>query len=65
MVQYARVVNDIVAEVFSLPSGFTIAECFNAGIPGTWVECDGTPGVESNWTYNGTAFAAPTGMPAA
>ena len=57
---YARVVSATVQETFSVPAGFSIAECFNPGVPGSWVECDQTLGVAFDWTYDGSTFTPPT-----
>jgi len=60
MAHYARVVNGVVAEIFSPPAGMDVTpeDVFGSTVPGTWIECG--PEVQPYWTWNETdGFAAP------
>jgi hypothetical protein len=56
---YARVVDGVVTEFFSLPDGFTIDECWSPAVVGQFVLIPDNVAVEQGWTYDGTTFAAP------
>jgi hypothetical protein len=59
MTKYARVIEGSVFELFDLPVGVEIADCFHPGIPGKWVDCTSTPDISHGWQYDGSAFHPP------
>jgi hypothetical protein len=61
MTLYARVQDGVVAELFTPPDGVSIASCFVASIAAMFVAAP--DGVQQGWTYDGSAFAAPTPPP--
>jgi len=48
MPKYAHVIDNIVVEVFTPPSGFSINDCFHSDL--TWVQCDTPSGVGYGWS---------------
>jgi hypothetical protein len=56
MAIYARIAAGVVAELFTLPPGAAISDCFHPGLQ--WVPCDGMSGVAVGWTYVSGTFAA-------
>ena len=60
---YARIDNNAVAELFTPPAGFAIADCFHSDL--VWVDVTSvSPAPQPGWTYVGGAFAAPSAPPA-
>lgn len=61
MATYARVLDGIVAELFTPPDGVPIEDCFHADL--TWIDCSATPDVAPGWTATETGgvwtFAPP------
>jgi hypothetical protein len=57
MAKYARIVNDIVVEVFTPPVGVDISECFTAELVAQFIECPEE--ISPLWTYNGSIFIEP------
>lgn len=47
MATYARLNGSTVAEIFTTPRGFSIADCFHSDL--IWVPCDSPPGVAVGW----------------
>jgi hypothetical protein len=65
MSTYARIQNGIVAEIFLVPAGFTLAECVVAALMPSFVDIDGiAPAPQPGWTFTAPAtFAAPVPVP--
>ncbi len=61
MSRYARIQDNIVAEIVMVPEGMDIADMFHAGIVGSFVACP--DGVGPNWQSDGDGFAAPAAPP--
>lgn len=59
MTEYARVSNGVVAQTFTPPSGFTLAECFTAEIAAQFVAVPSGVPVGEGWAYTGGTFAPP------
>lgn len=55
--KYARVVNNLVWETFTPPTGVDISECFTAELVSQFTECPNN--VEIDWTYDGSTFTEP------
>lgn len=56
--KYARIVDSIVAEVFTPPEGFALEECFTAELVAQFTACPDH--VEGGWTINEVGdFVAP------
>jgi hypothetical protein len=60
---YARVVNGLVVELFTPPDEIPIEDCFHPEIAAQFVPVPDGLAVEQGWTYDGTAFAAPVPVP--
>lgn len=54
---YARFQDGVVAEIFTLPKGMTLADCFHRDVAAQFEPCgaDARPG----WVRKGKGFAAP------
>lgn len=63
MAEYARVVDGVVAELFTPPSGVTLADCFHADVAASFVAVPDGVTAAQGWTYDGHTFAAPPPPP--
>jgi hypothetical protein len=59
----ARSDNSIVVELFALPDGFALADCFLADIAAQFVPAPHRATVQQGWSWHGTVFAAPPPPP--
>ncbi len=58
MLNYARIVNATIVELFTPPDGFTIDDCFHPDVASTFVVIPDGIDPAPGWTYDGT-FAPP------
>jgi len=59
---YARINNGVVVELFTPPSGFTLAECFHPDVVAQFVAV-GSATVAVGYLYSGGTFTAPPAPP--
>lgn len=65
MTVVAIIAGATVREVFTLPAGFTVAECIHADLLGSCVDVTAvTPQPQQGWSYAGGVFTAPPPPPA-
>ncbi|KEA07110.1 DUF4376 domain-containing protein [Rhizobium rhizogenes] len=57
---YARVSDDIVTEIISLPDGISVESAYHPSIAATLVKCD--PNVSLGWVLFNGSFSAPTAV---
>lgn len=55
--------NGVVVEMFTPPSGATLAECFHADVAAQFVEVPSGVAPAQGWTYDGKTFAPPPPPP--
>lgn len=63
MTTYARVRGGVVLEIFTPPTGVTVAMCFPASIAMQFIAVPDGVSVQQDWTYDGTNWAAPVAPP--
>jgi hypothetical protein len=62
MTTYARIQNGVVAEVFTPPSGVSIASCFVASVAAEFIPAPDD--VQQGWTFEGGSFGLQAAGPA-
>lgn len=55
--KYARIIDNIVVEIFTPPTGVDISECFTPDVVALFIKCPEY--TEQEYTYDGTNFSAP------
>jgi hypothetical protein len=63
MTIYARIADGAVVELFTPPTGVSLAQCFVAAIAQSFVEVPTNVTPEQGWTFDGSTFRAPVATP--